>query len=539
MLCPKLGTVIGGSLQEGILVRLEQKISIESIKTGRFVTIDGASYRFISLITDLRLTAKSQEQISAIPTSTETLFKMALMHHDMHVIATVRPLLLIDQQRRVGPVTTIPHHFASVSNTQKEDLITIFGSEHDSTKPYFAIGSPVDMEDISICVNLTHIAERSVGIFGKTGTGKTFVTRLILAGLISKKSSVCLIFDMHSEYAYQARKEQSGTFVKGLKTLFPQQVVVFSLDPQSTRRRGFQPDEVIRLDYGMIRIEDLLSLQEELNLHPTACEAAYLIAARYQNEWLSELLNHGENLKEFAQKIGAHPESLAALYRKIKPIEKLSCIVAKDEHRDPYHCIDRMIDYIAQGKSIIIEFGTYSSTFCYLLIANIITRRIHALYITKTEQFLGSHNAHDAPAHLVIVIEEAHKFLNPITARQTPFGTIAREMRKYYVSLLIVDQRPSGIDTEIVSQIGTKLIAQLNDERDISAVVSGAPQNSHLRSLISSLASKQQIVALGHAVPMPMLLETRAYDEAFYRAVTNTSAQTLQKRVDLLYAQHE
>jgi DNA helicase HerA-like ATPase len=69
---------------------------------------------------------------------------------------------------------------------------------------------------------------------------------------------------------------------------------------------------------------------------------------------------------------------------------------------------------------------------------------------------------------LLITIEEAHKFLNPIAARQTIFGIIAREMRKYYVSLLVVDQRPSGIDEEIISQIGTKIIAQLNDEKDIS-----------------------------------------------------------------------
>jgi len=53
----------------------------------------------------------------------------------------------------------------------------------------------------------------------------------------------------------------------------------------------------------------------------------------------------------------------------------------------------------------------------------------------------------DRPAigHL---IEEAHRFLDPATVRQTIFGTIAREMRKYFVTLLVVDQRPSGIDNE-------------------------------------------------------------------------------------------
>src|SRR4029077_11202662 len=103
--------------------------------------------------------------------------------------------------------------------------------------------------------------------------------------------------------------------------------------------------------------------------------------------------------------------------------------------------------------------------------------RIHSQYVAKTEQFLGSQRKEDEPKKLLITIEEAHKFLNCSAARQTIFGIIAREMRKYYVSLLIVDERPSGIDPEILSQIGTKIIAQLNDEKDIQAALIGVPNS--------------------------------------------------------------
>jgi hypothetical protein len=67
----------------------------------------------------------------------------------------------------------------------------------------------------------------------------------------------------------------------------------------------------------------------------------------------------------------------------------------------------------------------------------------------------------DEPKKLMITIEEAHKFLNPQAARQTIFGTIAREMRKYWVTLLDRRSAPSGIDDEILSQIGTRITAQL------------------------------------------------------------------------------
>ncbi len=120
----------------------------------------------------------------------------------------------------------------------------------------------------------------------------------------------------------------------------------------------------------------------------------------------------------------------------------------------------------------------------------------------------------------MITIEEAHKFLNPQAARQTIFGTIARELRKYSVTLLVVDQRPSAIDSEVMSQLGSRVTALLNDERDIDAVFTGVGGASKLRSVLASLDTRQQAMILGHAVPMPVVVRTRPYDEAFYAAMS-------------------
>ena len=167
----------------------------------------------------------------------------------------------------------------------------IFGDEAHPTKKYFNIGCPLDM-NTPVCIDLEKLTERSNGIFGKTGTGKTFLTRLVLAGLIKNNKAINLIFDMHSEYGLQARKESdTNSFVKGLKTLFPDRVAIFSLDPDSTRRRGGSPDIDIVLSYQSIQVEDLLSLQDELNLHSTAVEAAYLIVAKYKNITNQSVMN--------------------------------------------------------------------------------------------------------------------------------------------------------------------------------------------------------------------------------------------------------
>lgn len=511
-----LGYLVSGSLAEGFTVRITKSEYLEEIKTGKFVCILGRNHRFFSLITDISLAVTNPDILLFPPGKNENLLTQFLYKKDIYALAHVKPMLMLGEDNKVVPVKTIPPHFSVVKEADQRDVALIFGDENDTTNRYFNIGCPLDMKT-AVCIDLDKLTERSNGIFGKTGTGKTFLTRLVLAGLIKTEKAVNIIFDMHSEYGLQARKEGAHqSFVKGLKTLFPHKISIFSLDPESTRRRGGTPDVEVLLSYQEIAIEDIISLQDELRLHNTAVEAAYLIGARYKKEWLKVLLSQGENLKEFAQGLGAHPESIAALYRKLKRIERLPFI--GDYHQTSI--IDQMVEYLKKGISIIIEFGNYTSTFSYLLIANIITRRIHYEYIAQTEKFLGSQRKEDEPKKLMITIEEAHKFLNPSAAQQTIFGIIAREMRKYYVSLLLVDQRPSGIDQEIISQIGTKIVAQLNDEKDVQAVLTGINNAQSLRSILFSLDSKKQALLLGHAVTMPVLIETRTYDEEFYRAMS-------------------
>lgn len=532
-----LGTITAGSLIEGFTMRISPSTNLEEIKTGKFVSIVGKSHTFFSIITDLTLAVTNPDILLFPPSPEEKLLTEALLQRDIYATATLKPMLMLTHDRQPMPVKTIPYHFASVYEASKEDIMAIFGDEHEPTKKYFTIGCPLDMTT-SVCLNLEKLTERSNGIFGKTGTGKTFLTRLVLAGLIKNKKAVNLIFDMHSEYGLQARSEgKNQSFVKGLKTLFPSSMVIFSLDPASTRRRGGNPDVSLTIPYQSIQIEDIMSLQHELNLHATALEAAYLIAARHKQEWLSILLSQGDTIKEFAQSLGAHPESIGALYRKLKRIEQLPFIVpTHDKNNDG---VEQMLEYLDKGISVIVEFGNYTSAFVYLLIANIITRRIHDAYIKKTELFLGSQRAEDEPQKLMITIEEAHKFLNPQAARQTIFGTIAREMRKYYVSLLVVDQRPSGIDPEILSQIGTKIIAQLNDERDIQAVLTGANHANSLRSVLATLDSKKQVLLMGHALAMPVVIQTREYNEEFYAAMQTSftdAAQTARMTKELFNA---
>lgn len=518
----EIGVITRGSLTEGVEMKLNPDRSVEDVKAGKFVVIEGFKNEFFSMITDLSLDATNPEILLYPPHEGDELLHSVLNGSSTYVTVSLRPMLMLEKGEEVGeeprPVKTIPSHFSKVVEAQEEDVARVFGREGKGDR-FFNMGTPLDMET-PVCLNLDRFVERSNGIFGKTGTGKSFLTRLALCGLIKQQKAVNLIFDMHNEYGFQAMQESGsgkGGFVKGLKQLFGSRVALFSLDPESTRKRGQQPDHEVYISYDQVAVEDVVALQDELQLNPTAAESAYLIFNMYKEGWLRQLLSvDGQDVEQFADDLGANKSSLAALHRKLKRLEHFPFMVRRQEGPD---AVDAMMDYIDRGIHIVLEFGRQTSMLAYLLVANIISRRIHEKYVQKSEQFYATQNPKDRPRHLMITIEEAHKFLNPQTARQTIFGAIAREMRKYYVSLLVVDQRPSGLDEEVLSQLGTKITALLNDEKDIQAVLTGVSNAAGLRSVLASLDSKQQALVFGHAVPMPVVVKTRNYDEAFYKAM--------------------
>ncbi|HNW14596.1 MAG TPA: hypothetical protein PKG92_07915, partial [Anaerolineaceae bacterium] len=129
------------------------------------------------------------------------------------------------------------------------------------------------------------------------------------------------------------------------------------------------------------------------------------------------------------------------------------------------------------------------------------------------------------PRPLVIAVEEAHKILNREMASQTTFSTIAREMRKYYVTLLIIDQRPSQIYDEVMSQLGTRVSGWLGDESDIAAVLSGLAGRDSLRGMLARLQPKEEVLLLGWGVPKPILVRSRRYDNRFWEELKGKNAK--------------
>ncbi|MBM3945512.1 MAG: ATP-binding protein, partial [SAR202 cluster bacterium] len=419
---------------------------------------------------------------------------------------------LADEGKPYMPAKTVPSHFSRVAQATGRDVETVYGGE-DAT--HFWVGNPLDMET-KLCLDVRLLVERSNGVFGKSGTGKTFLTRLLLAGILQSGAAVNLVFDMHGEYGWRGSAESATREVKGLKQLFPSKVAVFALDAESVKRRRLNPDYMVRIGYEEIEPEDIQVLRGALNLSDAAADIPYLLQRKFgKRAWLREFLAlEPEALADLAAELNVNAGAISVLHRRLLRLERFSFMDAEGAHDS----VGKLLDYLNRGMHVVLEFGGYGNDLlAYVLVANLLTRRIHQRYVDMKERALSE--VSPEPQQLVITIEEAHRFLMPGVAEQTIFATIAREMRKYNVTLLVVDQRPSSIAEEVMSQVGTKLVCLLDDDRDVGAVLTGVSGAGKLRSVLASLDSKQQALAFGHAIPMPVVFRTRDYGTAeSYRA---------------------
>ncbi len=536
-----IGYIVGGGLKENLQVRLT--VPVQTIQEGGFVAIESGDWLFYGLITDLQLGATDprfadEQSEERFPAPLARLLHGQTLFTNLEVL----PSLMLERGPEPGsleypawiaahadgeprplPVKTIPPHHALVRLAGPGDVAEIFGEEGKSGN--FVIGYTRE-QNHPVCIDLDKFVQRSAGIFGATGTGKSFLTRIILAGLIHNGRSAVLIFDMHNEYGFDDTASDTNQRVPGLHGKFPGKVRIVGLGKGATIR-GQVPDFNLELAEKDIQPADIELLSRELNLKettPTTLEA--LVSDFGRDGWFAafKAMKVGATIETEDGKRVPAPDSVAAwanragvnvmaaegLRSKLNRVFDLPYIVSKPAA----DTLSEIIRTLEAGKHVVLSFGDHDHDLDYLLVTNLLTRRIRAAWEQRTDEFRAK--GEKEPRPLVIVVEEAHKLLNREMAAQTTFSTIAREMRKYYVTLLIVDQRPSQIYDEVMSQLGTRVSGWLGDEDDIHAVLSGLAGREALRGMLARLQPKEEVLLLGWGVPMPIPVRSRRYNERFW-----------------------
>lgn len=539
----QIGYIVGGGLKDSFSARLT--VNPLDVQEGGFVVIDSGNYRFYGLVTDLRLGATDprfadEQSETRLPPA----LARALHGQTLYTNLEILPALMLERGPEPGspeyklwrasqtedprpiPVKTVPMHHAPVSLAAAQDIAAIFGDPDQEGN--FVIGYTRE-QGHPVCINLEKFVQRSSGVFGATGTGKSFLTRLVLAGLMKYDRASLLVLDMHNEYGFDDVASDTKMRVTGLKTKFGSRVNVVGLGAGTKIRGGNVPDFNLEIAMGDISPSDIEMLGRELNLKETTPTTLNALQTTFGNQWFSVFKSMNREEIEVEDEKGRmkkqpHPGSVAAwalangvnvaaaegLHDKLRRLFNKHYIVEKPAA----DAIRQIIEALEAGRHVVLSFGENESDLDYLLISNLLTRKIRDAWEKRTNEF-RSHDGKE-PRPLVIVVEEAHKLLNREMAAQTAFATIARELRKYYVTLLIVDQRPSQIYDEVMSQLGTRISGWLGDDLDIQSVLSGLSGRDSLRGMLARLQPREEVLLLGWGVPMPLPVRSRRYDDKFW-----------------------
>ncbi|MEW6405992.1 MAG: ATP-binding protein [Chloroflexota bacterium] len=543
----QIGYLVGGGLKENFRVRLT--VSPQEIQEGAFVVIQSGHWNYYGIVTDINLGATDPRFADE---QTEVRFPAhiakALHGQTLYANLEVLPNLMLEvgpdegtpeykdwqgkidaglkDEPRILPVKNIPPHHAVVSLANEGDIAEIFGDPNAGGN--FVIGYTRE-QNHPVCIDLDKFVQRSSGVFGATGTGKSFLTRLVLAGLMKHNQASVLVLDMHNEYGFDDVASDTKKAVKGLKTLFKGGVRCVGLGAGSTIR-GNQVDFNLEISTGDISTSDIETLSRELNLRETTPTILNALYTTFRDKWFAEFRGMSRetvviedergktkevpaegSVAKWAMENGVNVMAAEALHDKLRRLFSQPYIV----DNPAADSVAQIIQSLEAGKHVVLSFGEHESDLDYLLVSNLLTRKIRAAWEKKTNEFRTHGKAEPRP--LIIVVEEAHKLLNREMAAQTTFATIARELRKYYVTLLIVDQRPSQIYDEVMSQLGTRISGWLGDDLDIQAVLSGLSGRESLRGMLARLQPKEEVLLLGWGVPMPLPVRSRRYDEAFWK----------------------
>ncbi|MCS7364348.1 MAG: ATP-binding protein [archaeon GB-1867-035] len=530
--------ITGGSLSRGLEAHILRSFSPEDITNGSLVVVSGVKSKYLALISDLQLKSGSDIAVSLVRgedgSSSEIRLAQEIAAAGLKsegVLGAELTLIPIAVCRDnvVEKADNIPGLMSSVKFPSISDIESFYGRLDNKVR--WGIGSPksplVDEKlDVFIPINVDVLVRGCFGIFGKSGTGKTFLGNLLATYIVLanhadafEKKVKLLILDMHSEYGLMVKDQLGEEFAEGVGLAFKNDFMRLSPDGMLSKETGL---DVFKLNYRVITVQDLLASGEALGFTRTFMDLlpsiASLLRNRFGDEWLRALCGFVDEAEDdIVKKEVKDRYGLGALMSLIAARGRLSRL------RD-YEFIDwsedgivdsasDVINELLEGdRSVVISFGRYGDDrVAYMLIANIIARRLWRSCINRIM------SGKKLKYRVVFFLEEAHKFLGPDVYYMTPFGNIARELRKRGVVLCIIDQRPSQIFEDARAMLWNSFVMCLTEASDIEAASKGLPLSKLFKPVIEGLRRREALI-FGEAITIPSVVTVRDYRLAISEA---------------------
>lgn len=209
--------------------------------------------------------------------------------------------------------------------------------------------------------------------------------------------------------------------------------------------------------------------------------------------------NQGGNILQFVQ-------MLSLRMRFLFSDERLNGVV---EPKEDITLIEWLNNYIGSnqaknGQITLIDLSLIPSDIIHVVVAVLSRLTFEAIQRYR--------KVYKKELPTTIVLEEAHTFLREFNFNNTnicleTFERIAREGRKFGLSMVLSSQRPSELSQTVLSQCNTFLLHRIVNDRDQDLVKKLVPDSlSGLLKELPILPSRKAIL-VGWAFPIPVLLE--------------------------------
>jgi DNA helicase HerA-like ATPase len=437
-----------------------------AISMGEYVTVESPAGRILGLTEDSTTRSDLLDKMNDFPTAFEAR-KVAMKNkRDKSYNASVKVVGLLDQLRKGKVVlpSLPPEPGSEVLEARGEEISEIFDRKEKQWAP---IGRLLRNSDVSVSVNMDKVASRHLAILSVTGSGKSNLLALIVKQVALLQGTM-VVFDYHGEY--------SELDIRGVVH------AEAKINP-----RFVTPDQ----------LADLCDMRENAEVQRTVLGKAFTDEVRASGKFWESLLqgvrNIGVNEKQYAR-VAPRVEDIIQI-----AVKRMKAVV------DPG--VGDVLDQIKASKVNILNMLEFTE------------RQANAAITYYLEEILddrkramrsrGEETKVRFRTPIICAIEEAHAFIPADLQSDTAYiaSKVAREGRKFGMSLIVVSQRPRRVSQDVLSQMGSFAIMKLTNPEDQTHVTEASEAISE--DLLQNLPSLNtgEAVLIGEWVNIPSVVK--------------------------------
>ncbi len=341
-------------------------------------------------------------------------------------------ILSVIEENTIHPPLIPPEPGDKVYKASEEVINRVIGI---NVERGILIGQMYGNERIKVYLDLEKLSALHFAIFGSTGSGKSYTVGVIVEEILEKKLPV-IIFDPHGEYKSFDKPNFDDEEELRKLGLIPARYPMKVLKPAVNGSDGFT-----------LSISDIDAdiMAEMLNITPTMRDLLFLSMRRHSKpKDIDDLIQY---IKETAEEWGFQRRTIISLIRNLLILKELNIFGEGIS----------LENYIKKGVVTIIDLSEDMEERIRRALVGVLLAKIFKL------------RKRGLIPPLIVVIEESHRFApqDEDTISKSMMRRIAREGRKFGVGLGIVSQRIVGLDKDVISQCGTKIILRVDSKTDL------------------------------------------------------------------------